>query len=353
MPDLDFFIFLFTIGATVFLSPGRLRKTARLIPRVYIFEEVDPSSLTLQQRSYLEVQDAKLAPLHYYPVCTYRIANYVPNLLRSYIRSGDNARCVVMIVELAVKVGDTNAVHHSCVTEFITKLPNDGSLMTRNMGLKSLMDQPPEKIVQECPNLYDPKELKRRHDLRAATMGNMLPPAADARAIFQEVQSGHERFSQFQVQRGILRFDPARDGYTTTDKAHWRGIRNHFNPFVQPFPIARFAPAVLAGALLPLLGMIQLAPRITQWLGPTIFSGVLVSSVVILAFYIAAGAAIGILLERATFLWGFLLTYLAVHLALGWTAGMIPYSTLAGLAAFYATQFRSRRKLIILPQANA
>lgn len=349
MPDIDCFIFLYLVGVTIFGSLRSLRKNIRSVPQQFEFEEVSTYSLTAPQKDFLDAYDAKLASLNYSPICTYRIKNYGQNLLRSYICPGDKARCVLMVVELTTKVGDVVSATHNCVIEFITRFPNDRSLTTRNMTLKSLMDQPPGRMVQECPTVQDPAVLKQRHDALASTMGEGEWPAADARSIFTEVQRSHDRFSRYQMFRGLYSWDEATKAYTVTDKIHWRGIRNHFNPFVQRVSLSRLVAALVVGTVFPVAAVLLFAPRAANFVGERGFSFLPVSEITTLAFYIAAGAFIGHILGKGV-LWAFILTYLGVHLASGWTSGFIPYSTIAGLAAYYMAQLNARRKLILIPQ---
>jgi hypothetical protein len=44
-------------------------------------------------------------------------------------------------------------------------------LTTRNMALKTLMDSPDYRIMQECPHVTDVAQLKKTHDARAASLG--------------------------------------------------------------------------------------------------------------------------------------------------------------------------------------
>jgi hypothetical protein len=70
------------------------------------------------------------------------------------------------------------------------------------MRLKTVLDQPPEYIVQECPNVHDVQALKKHHDARASTVGVPVAPAASPTRIFEFYQKEHRRFSEFQAERG-------------------------------------------------------------------------------------------------------------------------------------------------------
>jgi TRAP-type uncharacterized transport system fused permease subunit len=71
---------------------------------------------------------------------------------------------------------------------------------------------------------------------------------------------------------------------------------------------------------------------------------------VTLACYLVAGAIIGYLLERHTFVWVFLLTYLTVRLFTAGHIGPIPYSAFAGSVAYSVARAKKRRRAVLLPQ---
>ena len=71
------------------------------------------------------------------------------------------------------------------------------------------------------------------------------------------------------------------------------------------------------------------------------FRPFLAAEAVILACYLVAGALIGYVLERQTFLWVFLLTYLPVRLFTSGSLGPIPYSALAGSVAYCVARPKS------------
>ena len=69
-----------------------------------------------------------------------------------------------------------------------------------------------------------------------------------------------------------------------------------------------------------------------------------------LACYLVAGAVIGYLLERQTFIWVFLITYVSVRLFTGVAPGPIPYSAFAGSVAYSIAQAKKRRRAVLIPQ---
>jgi hypothetical protein len=227
----------------------------------------------------------------------------------------------------------------------------DGTLLTtRNMQLKDVLDRPPYKVVQECPHIQEPSEMKRKHDEGAAKLGVPMPPPGDAAAVFKEIHREHDLFCDHQVSVGT--FAPAPDGgrYVMTNKPFWRGIRNHLNPFVHRFNPARFLPASLIAIALPLFALFQWAPAVAGAAQNVGFPPEIAFQVVMLAAYMVGGAVIGVALEHATFVWVFLLTYVPVRLASASGLGPVPYSAFAGLVAYSVEQSRKRRRAILLPQ---
>src|SRR5208283_2790197 len=116
------------------------------------FEEVPTAALTEAESKFLASHDAKLAAMNYRPVSTFRTVNYGATLMRSYHNPAETSRCAVMIVATTVKRKGQPVVTNSCTMEFITRFADDRVLTTRNMRLKTLMDNPEFRILQECPN---------------------------------------------------------------------------------------------------------------------------------------------------------------------------------------------------------
>ena len=350
--DADLVVFLYTVGKIVFGGIFRLRQNAHIMPVRYEFESVSAGALTEGQARYFAPYDQKLATINYFPVCTYRVSNYGHNLMRQYVNPAEISRCVVMIIEMALMVDGRRTITNSCTMSFHTRFTDGTILTTRNMKLKSLFDRAPFQVIQECPEITEPSEMKRRHDARLNGMGCPVAPPADTASIFKDVQSEHERFSAFWVASGSLRFLPDGSGYTTSDKAHWRGIRNHLNPFAHRFSVRQFLPAAIAAATLPVLAIIKFAPAAAEAARHIGFSPLVATDAVMLACYLVAGAIIGYVLERQTFVWVFLLTYVSAHIFTGGSLGPIPYSAFAGSVAYSVAQAKKRRRAVLLPQAT-
>jgi hypothetical protein len=258
----------------------------------------------------------------------------------------------VAIEELALTVEGVQTFTSNCVIHFHTRFTDNTILTTRNFKLKNVLDNPPYWVLQECPLIDDPAKLKRIHDARAQTMGCPVTPLTDVDRIFKDVQSEHERFSAYQLSVGGYRPLPREDSYAISDKVHWRGVRNYFNPFAQGISARRFLPFAILAAALPVFARLEYAPaaaHAARILGlPPEFA----AQAVIRLCYIVAGALIGYVLESETALWGVLLTYLPVRLFTSADLGPIPYSALAAGVAYCVAQIKKRRRAVLIPQAS-
>jgi hypothetical protein len=345
--DADMIGFLWTTGVVLFGSKPQLRKNSKPIPVRYQRQLLEDSQLTEQQRQYIAPLDAQLAALGFRPFYTLRVTNYGSNLVRGYQNPADPASCTVTIVEVRTNVNGVVGVRNSQVVNFTTRLAGERELITRNMELKSVMDPPEYKIMQECPHVTNLAELKRIHDAKSTSLGAPLPPPRDVQSVIAEFDKDHQRFSNFQVQQGVYRLSPQGDTYLLTDKAFNRGIRNFFNPFAKRISISTALFSILVGALLPLYGILKLAPAMTDRFGsagPSLFQP---SSLSILACYLLAGAILGFIAESQSYIWVVLITYLPAHLLAGWTFGALPYSSIAFLVSYFVCQAKRRRALIL------
>jgi hypothetical protein len=348
--DVDLAAFLFVTGKMLFTALPGMRRTAPHVPAHYQIQNVPEASLTPAQARYFTPYDEKLASMNYRPVCTYLISNFGKILTRQYVNPAESARCEVAIEELALTVEGKQTFTCSCVIHFHTRLTDDRILTTRNMKLKSVLDNPPYWVLQECPQIDDPAKLKRIHDARAQTMGSAVAPLTDPGRIFKYVQSEHERYSAYQLSVGDYQPLPGEDSYTFSDKVHRRGIRNYFNPLAQGISARRFLPAAFLAAALTVFARLEYAPAAADALRTLGLPGEFAAQAVIRLCYIVAGALIGYFLEREIFLWTFLLTYLPVRLFTSGSLGPIPYSALAAGVAWCVSQFKQRRRAVLIPQ---
>jgi hypothetical protein len=343
--DADLLVFTLTVGRILTTAGPRLRRNLKVIPREYDFEELSVDTLTEQQVAFFGKFDAGLLAMHYRPVCTYRIRNYVANLVRVYINPADRAACTVLLVETIVKVNGLPTSTNSSVVGFLTNYPDGKALKTRNMRRRTLLEQPPELIVQECPNEQNLRVLKQRHDARANSLGIPLAPDASAARIFDYYQREHRRFSELQVERGT--YERVNSGYVVSSKAHWRGIRNFLVPFAERFSVSRLSLAALLAVGIPSVLYLRLLPEI---LGGGTLAGLdprWVSAMILMLGYAIAGAVVGSLLEMNDFIWAFLLTFVGVHLVTGWWSSTIPFGLVAGISSHAVAGFRKRRRVVL------
>ena len=248
--DCDVLGFLWTTVMVAFGSKPQLRKNSLPIPVHYHREVIEESALTEQQKKYFAAFDAELSALNYRPMCTFRVANYGTNLLREYLNPGDPANCTVTVVEVKTDVRGLKATTKSCVVSFTTRFSTGKWLVTRNIELKSLMDSPDYRLMQECRNITSLAELKKRHDERSATLGMPLSPPRDVKSLFKEYEEENHRLYGYQVQRGILQLNPQGDAYLLTDKAFNRGILNFFNPFARRLSLTNILFSLLVSAVI-------------------------------------------------------------------------------------------------------
>lgn len=347
--DSDLLVFLTTVGTILTSSFPRLRKSAVPIPADCDFQEVSPEALTEKQKQFLEPFDRKLAALNYHPVLTYHVKNFGINLLRRYINPTDPASCTIIVVEVKVGVGSTESVNQGSVLNFMTEFTDGKSLTTRNMKLKSVLDQPPEYLVQDCPQVDEPATLKKRHDARARSLGAPVSAPADAPGVFALYQKQHHRFSDYQVERGT--YSRTSTGYALTNKSFSRGIRHFLVPFAQRLSLYRLLLAAISAILIPSATSLKILPIAFDFARKIGVHPGLTLTLLLIASYVLAGVIVGLLLDTNAFLWGFLFTYVGVHAVTGWWPSAIPYGAIAGLAAYYAAQLRNRQRLMLASSA--
>src|SRR5579863_450657 len=349
--DADLFLLAGSV-ASVFSSMPRLRSLPTShVPVRYDLQEVRSENLTEVQSRYFAPYDEKLAAMNYQPVCTCRIANYGHNLIRYYVDSVDTARCVVMVNEVSVG-GDKPYQITSCTTSFHTSFTDGTILTTRNMERKSIFDQPSYEVVQECPGLTDLAEMKRKHDGKAATMGQPVAPPADVKSVFEDLQSEHRRFSDFYLDKGDLSLEIGADSYSITDKLYSRAIWNHLNPFAQNLSMRQFLPAALVAIALPLAAIKILAPVVAHFAMTRGLPSFAAGRLAVLACFLLAGAAFGYLVQNNAFLWALVLTYLAFRVTNAIPFGAPPFATFAAVAAYSVAQAKKRRQAVLLTSAE-
>jgi hypothetical protein len=348
--DSDILVFIATFARVLATAPARLRRNGLPIPEEYKLEEVPDLAFTEKQRQFFTPYDEKLAAMNYFPVCSYRVANLTRSLLRRYANPTDPAYCTVTAIEVKYYYKGQQQWAPSSQMIFRTDFTNGRSLTTRNMNIKTVMDRLPEHDVQECPNVNDAAELKARHDKKSARLGVAQPFPNHIEKIFESIHADHKRFSEFQLERGIYR-RRSPGVFALTRKAHWRGIRNHWNPFAQNVSITRLALAVLVATGIPTLTYLRVAPGLAPLWPRTSIELLVASQVVLLASYLVSGAVIGLLFKRSAVLWAFLLTYIGVHLCTGWWFSLLPFSGFAASAAYSVKRLRQRQRVMLQPSS--
>lgn len=346
--DSDLF-FLAASFAGVLGGLPRLRSlpTSR-VPVEYELQEVPPETLTEAQARYFAPYDEKLAAMSYRSVCTYRIANYGHNLIRNYVNPMDTARCIVMLNEIALVDKGKPYPVNSCTTSFNTRFTDATILTTRNMTAKSIMDQPPYQIMQECPGLADLAQMKRIHDRKVATTGQPVSPPADTKSVFEDLQSEHRRCSDFYLEKGDFSLEIGADSYTITDKVHTRAIWNHLNPFAQNLSMRQFLPAAMIAVGLPLLAIKVLGPAAAHAAVQNSLPPFAAGGLVVLASFLLAGSVFGYLVENNTFWLALLLTYLAYRVPNAIPFGAPPFAAFAATPAYWVARAKKRRRAVLL-----
>jgi len=349
--DCDLISFLWSTAMVLFASKAQLRKNIRPLPVQYEREFLQDTALSEAQRKYIAPIDAELRNLGYLPFYTLKVTNYTSNLVRGYLNPVDCASCTLTIVEVRIKVRNTENLRTSHVVNFTTRFTNGKELVTRNMTNKSVMDAPDYKIMQECHNITSLATLKKRHDGKSASLGAVpLPPPRSIESAVDEFNKEHERFCAHQVRNGVLRFNDEGTAYLMTEKVFNRGIQNYFNPFAKRLSLAEILFSALVGAVLPLYGILRLAPMMSERVppgAPALFDP---QHMVILFCYALTGVILGLITESQSYIWVMIITYIPAHLISGWTFGGLPYSSVAFLVSFYVC--REKRKHLAILQAR-
>ena len=214
------------------------------------------------------------------------------------------------------------------------------------MEMKSLMDSPEYRVVQNCPNVTNLAELKKRHDARSASFGVPISPPLDIPSLFEAYEVENQRHFAHQVQHGLLRLNSQGDAYEITDKAFNRGIRNFFNPFARRLTLKNALLSLLVGAVIPLYGILKLAPAVAEF-GNDPAVGIGPVAMTIAACYAATGVVLGLFSEVRSFVWVILITYVPAHLAVGSSLGRFPYSTLAFFFSYLIFRAKQKRQLVL------
>ena len=343
--DIDLLAFLATVARILFGSMPHLQRNVATIPAEYDHEEVSPETLTEKQKQFFTPYDKQLSVLQYFPMSTYRVRNYGANLMRRYINPADRAACTVMAVEVKSRVDGAVSANLASNVSFFTVFTDGKQLTTRNMKMRTVLDHPPEFIVQECPYEENLAALKEKHDAKAAKLGVPVAAEMSVPRMFEFYQKQHRRFSEYQVERGTFQRTPT--GYVVGKKAFRRGIRNFLLPFAERFSVTRLVLAGLVAIGLPAATYLRVLPMLMESGVRTRMDARMISILVLGASYVLAGAAVGLILEKSQFVWGFLFCYVGVHLLTGWWMSPIPFGLIAAIVGHGVAQMRKRQRLIL------
>jgi hypothetical protein len=348
--DLDLPIFLYVTATTLIKAVPKLRSTAgrRAIPIQIERKEVQPAELTPAQARYLAKWDAKLAAINYQPACTYTATLFGRNLSRIYTSPNDKAQCHVLIIELKTE-SEVEVVGHHDVITFTTEYADGRKAITSGKSNPKFSEPPPYYIAQRCPRISDPAQLKRKHDRLTRDLGEPSWQPTAAQEIFKQMQHNHNRFMQYQLDRGIYQRTPDGNSYVVTDKGHWRAVLNHYNLFAQRLSWPSALIAILIAIGLPGLALLKLEPYLAQRAMEMGFFGKLpLKELTATLAFLMAGAIMGYITDGSSIHWTFLLLYIPAHCLMGWSFGIWPYAMIAAMAAFYAGQIRQKRRIIML-----
>ena len=331
--------FLITTAILVIIGVPRIRRTVWL-PRELEFEELPADRLTPDQAAFLGAYDQKVAALQYQTFKTFRVTNMLGhNLIRVYLSSADPAKCAVTAVSSKNKALFTSYV------EFATRYADGTRLVVNNNRSSGIFNDMPGNVIRRYPGLKDVLELKRRHDREAETLRERGVVFYNPANYFDDFRDFHRKYVEYQASKGLLHWDASANVYRATSWTALRGIRNYLNPFGdRSFSFLRFALGVAIGAGTPILVRVDLPLRV--WLavhaGPF---GIMAGMWLPLAAYAAAGALVGLLFSRRTFVWALLLGTLPSRFVFG--AAEVGYSLVMAAIADVVGRASNRRKNIL------
>jgi len=317
----DLWILAVTVASFLLVGLPAIRARVAMPARI-AWREVPESELTPLQRDFFADYDRKLAPLGYAPLCWYKIGNLsAANLARLYQSSLGSGIAFVAAITSAHRA---NPIAMSYL-EFVQDFQDGTRLSTRNTQLSTVFARGPQDVLQECPALTDPADLKQRHDERARSLPLVPVSAGDTALIFKRAEDHQRRFCEYQVSRGLLRYDAAAGLYRATYLTGLNGIQNFLNPFADNFSWSRTALALLFGLGLPAAGTL---------------AGL--SAAKLLPCYAAAGLVVGAIFSSKAFIWAFLLGFIASRVWPPADAVRLPLCLAMAFAADAAGRWRRR-----------
>jgi hypothetical protein len=128
-------------------------------------------------------------------------------------------------------------------------------------------------------------------------------PLAIFQSLFEAYEVENQRHFAHQVQHGLLRLNSQGDTYLITDKALERGIRNFFNPFARRLTLANALLSLLVAAVIPLVGILKLAPAVAEGFGSDAIAGLGPVGFTISTCYAVTGLILGLFSEVQSYFW--------------------------------------------------
>jgi len=328
---------LITIGAFFALGIPAIMRTV-WAPTELKCDPALPNSIDPRQMAFFESYDKKLAEIGFFPFSTFRVTNLQgTNLNRAYMSSTDPARCLLTL--MSIKGSFTNCL------EIVTRFADGTRLSTKNTELSTVLAVLPNRIVQQFPGVSDPIELKRRHDVKAATLQDRMPEYRPQSTYFADLNQYHVQYCQYQVSKNLFSFDATAGVYRATYLTGLRGIYNFLNPLADNFTVRRLLLGLLLGAAPPIIVATQ-QQHILAWLmTASADNAFLAGNFLVPVACTFSGIAIGSIFTKKNFIWAILLAYLpAKLLSTGLSFGYAIY--MAFVADFAARFLNSRRKLV-------
>ena len=142
-------------------------------------------------------------------------------------------------------------------------------------------------------------------------------------------------------------YERAPTGYSVAKKAFWRGIRNFLVPFAERFSATRLVLAGILAVGIPAFAHLRVLPMLMENATHSGIDWRLIAVLMLIGSYVLAGAAVGVLLEKGQFVWGFLFCFLGVHLVTGWRTSPAPFGLIAAVAGHAVSRMRKRQRLIL------
>jgi hypothetical protein len=231
--------------------------------------------------------------------------------------------------------------------EITSKLADGGLLITRNSPVAEVLDPLPNQLVGEYPGVDDPGALLAHHERRAAELALHGFAPLRPETLIEALADHHRRWTDWQVERGLLVRAPDGETLHPTTRTALRGIRNFLDPFADDFTWSRAVAVLVVGLVLPALGAWAvsgpLSPQVTGVADAVGMSVGLVRALVLAALLTLTGGVVGTLFGGKAFIWTSLLGYLPLRLV--GLEGLVPLclSLWTGFVADVVGRWRDRR----------